>query len=125
MLVHQLAARLVFELVALAKQEPVEAAVAKERVFQTVVNDGRVVEHEGSVAVLVEDDGRGFDRDAALLEASIQQRFGLTGMSERVEMLGSELQIDSEPGEGTRISFILDAWNPTSTTLHAPSDLSL
>jgi len=85
----------------------------------------RVVEHEGSVAVSVEDDGCGFDCEAALLEASMHQRFGLTGMSERVEMLGSELQIDSERGEGTRVSFILDAWNPSSTTVHAPSDLSL
>jgi signal transduction histidine kinase len=74
-----------------------------------------VVEREGSVAVSVEDDGRGFDRDAALLEASVLRRFGLTGMLERVEMLGSELEIDSEPGGGTRVSFVLDAWVPTDT----------
>ena len=71
-----------------------------------------VVEREGSVAVSVEDDGRGFDRDAALLDAAVLRRFGLTGMLERVEMLGSELQIDSEPGGGTRVSFVLPAWVP-------------
>ena len=75
-----------------------------------------VVEREGSVAVSVEDDGRGFDRDAALLDASVLRRFGLTGMLERVEMLGSELEIDSEPGGGTRVSFVLDAWVPSETT---------
>jgi two-component system sensor histidine kinase DegS len=75
-----------------------------------------VVEREGSVAVSVEDDGRGFDRDAALLEASVQRRFGLTGMAERVEMLGSELQIDSEIGAGTRVSFVLPAWAPPDQT---------
>ena len=75
-----------------------------------------VVEREGSVAVSVEDDGRGFDRDAALLEASVLRRFGLTGMVERVEMLGSELEIDSEPGGGTRVSFVLDAWVPSKTS---------
>ncbi len=74
-----------------------------------------VVEREGSVAVSVEDDGRGFDRDAALLEATVLRRFGLTGMLERVEMLGSELEIDSEPGSGTRVSFVLDAWVPPET----------
>jgi signal transduction histidine kinase len=75
----------------------------------------RVVEREGSVEVSVEDDGRGFDRDAALLEAGLLRRFGLTGMCERVEMLGSELEIDSEPGAGTRISFVLDAWLPSGS----------
>ena len=73
----------------------------------------RVVEHEGSVEVSVEDDGRGFDCGAALLKASVLRRFGLTGMLERVEMLGSELEIDSEPGGGTRVSFVLDAWVPS------------
>jgi signal transduction histidine kinase len=72
-----------------------------------------VIEREGSVAVSVEDDGCGFDRDTALLESSILRRFGLTGMCERVEMLGGELQIDSEPGAGTRIGFVLPAWVPS------------
>ena len=75
----------------------------------------RVAEREGSVEVAVEDDGRGFDRGAALLEASVLRRFGLIGMAERVEMLGSELEIDSEPGAGTRISFVLDAWVPSDS----------
>jgi len=75
----------------------------------------RVVEREGSVEVSVEDDGRGFDCDAALLEAGFLRRFGLTGMRERVEMLGSELEIDSGPGTGTRISFVLGAWVPSDS----------
>jgi signal transduction histidine kinase len=75
----------------------------------------RVVERAGSVEVSVEDDGRGFDRDAALLEAGLLRRFGLTGMCERVEMLGSELEIDSVRGVGTRISFVLDAWVPSDS----------
>jgi signal transduction histidine kinase len=75
----------------------------------------RVVEREGSVEVSVEDDGRGFDRDAALLEAGLLRRFGLTGMRERVEMLGSELEIESVRGVGTRISFVLDAWVPSDS----------
>jgi signal transduction histidine kinase len=75
----------------------------------------RVVERAGSVEVSVEDDGRGFDREAALLEAGLLRRFGLTGMCERVEMLGSELEIDSVRGVGTRISFVLDAWVPSDS----------
>jgi signal transduction histidine kinase len=75
----------------------------------------RVVERAGSVEVSVEDDGRGFDSGAALLEAGLLRRFGLTGMCERVEMLGSELEIDSVRGVGTRISFVLDAWVPSDS----------
>ncbi len=52
---------------------------------------------EGRLDVLVADDGRGFD---PTLEYS---GFGLTGMRERVELAGGELQIDSEPGAGTRV----------------------
>jgi signal transduction histidine kinase len=84
----------------------------------------RVGEREGSVEVSVEDDGYGFDREAALLEAAALRRFGLTGMLERVQMLGSELVVETEPGVGTRISFVLDAWQPTAEVLLASSDLA-
>jgi signal transduction histidine kinase len=84
----------------------------------------RVVEREGSVEVSVEDDGRGFDREAVLLEATALRRFGLTGMLERVQMLGSELMVESEPGAGTRVSFVLDAWQPAVDALVASSDLA-
>jgi signal transduction histidine kinase len=73
----------------------------------------RVVEREGRVEVSVEDDGAGFDSEAAFLEASVLRRFGLYGMRERVAMLGSELYIDSEPGTGTRVSFTLERWVPS------------
>ena len=84
----------------------------------------RVVEREGSVEVSVEDDGRGFERDAALLNASTLRRFGLTGMLQRVKMLGSELEIETEPGGGTRVSFVLDAWHPCGAPLDVPSSLA-
>jgi signal transduction histidine kinase len=84
----------------------------------------RVVEREGSVEVSVEDDGHGFDREVALLEAAALRRFGLTGMVERVQMLGSELVVDTEPGVGTRIGFVLEAWQPAGDALVASSDLA-
>ena len=46
----------------------------------------------------VEDDGRGFDPDATL-----PQRFGLVGINERARLLGGNLQVESAPGEGTRL----------------------
>jgi signal transduction histidine kinase len=83
----------------------------------------RVIEREGTVEVSVEDDGRGFDRDTALLDASVLRRLGLTGMLERVRMLGSELEIETEPGVGTTVSFVLDAWHPSDATVGMPSEL--
>jgi two-component system sensor histidine kinase DegS len=70
----------------------------------------RVVEHEGQVEVSVEDDGQGFDVDDVLLRVPATNRFGVVGMMERVRLLGGELVIDTAPGEGTRISFVLDAF---------------
>ncbi len=49
----------------------------------------------------VSDDGSGFDRESVLLGA------GLTNMADRLDALGGELVIASEPGRFTRISGIL------------------
>jgi signal transduction histidine kinase len=55
----------------------------------------------GTVEVLVEDDGRGFDPVAAT------PGLGLVGMRERVELTGGRLEIESRPG--TRVSARLPA----------------
>jgi signal transduction histidine kinase len=52
---------------------------------------------ETQLAVLVVDDGVGFDPTAE------HDGFGLAGMRERVELAGGELQIESRPGRGTRV----------------------
>ena len=54
---------------------------------------------EGTVALDVRDDGRGFD-PAVLTDRG----FGLTIMRQRVEALSGDLRIESEPGAGTGIS---------------------
>jgi signal transduction histidine kinase len=60
-----------------------------------------VTEPEGQVHVTVRDDGRGFDPTAATAG------FGLTGMRERVELLGGELAVSSVLGEGTTVTATL------------------
>jgi two-component system, NarL family, sensor histidine kinase DevS len=57
----------------------------------------QVIDREGRLDVLVSDDGRGFDPAAGC------SGYGLDGMRERVELVGGELQIDSQPGAGTRM----------------------
>ncbi len=55
---------------------------------------------DGEVLLCVNDDGRGMQKVPALAS----QGFGLTNMRERAEDLGGQWQIESEPGNGTRVS---------------------
>jgi signal transduction histidine kinase len=59
---------------------------------------------DGRLHVAVHDDGRGFDLEA---EGAAASGFGLRSMRERVELLGGDLRLESEPGRGTRVEFAL------------------
>jgi NarL family two-component system sensor histidine kinase LiaS len=52
---------------------------------------------EGVYELQIEDDGVGFDLDLP------REGFGLQSMSERAESLGGSFQVESTPGNGTRI----------------------
>jgi signal transduction histidine kinase len=56
-----------------------------------------------SLCVEVTDDGQGFDPQAALRKG----RLGLAGMRERVEIIGGTFELESTPGQGTRIRVTL------------------
>jgi len=51
----------------------------------------------GLITALIEDDGRGFDVDAA------REGMGLAGMRERLGLIGGRLTIESHPGGGTTL----------------------
>jgi PAS domain S-box-containing protein len=51
----------------------------------------------------VEDDGTGFDVDAARERASRGHSLGLLGMEERATLAGGRIEIMSRPGHGTRV----------------------
>ena len=57
----------------------------------------------GTVQLIVEDNGIGFDRVAAERNAHATRRLGLIGMQERVAQLGGALTIESEPRRGTTV----------------------
>jgi PAS domain S-box-containing protein len=65
---------------------------------------GLVLERRrGMVSAILEDDGRGFDPDAALAAPEKARRLGLRGMRERIALLGGEMEIESAPGSGTTL----------------------
>ncbi|HEV2590622.1 MAG TPA: ATP-binding protein, partial [Gaiellaceae bacterium] len=49
------------------------------------------------ISALIEDDGRGFDVEAA------REGMGLDGMRERLGLIGGKLTIESRPGGGTTL----------------------
>jgi signal transduction histidine kinase len=94
---------------------PETVAITFYRFLQEALNN--LVAHSGATAVnstlaaqngvvnlLVADNGRGFDV-ARLMGGADDGRngLGLLGMRERFELLGGSLQIESRPGEGTRL----------------------
>ena len=92
-----------------------EVQVALFRVVQEALTN--VVRHSGAhrasvlvtglgtrIRLVVEDDGRGFD------PAAPTDRLGLSGIRERVEMVGGRLRIESAPGAGTAV--IVDLEGP-------------
>lgn len=59
-----------------------------------------VLEHRRDIALIIEDDGVGFDVDTAL---NSSKRLGLLGMRERVAMVEGTLTIESAPGKGATL----------------------
>lgn len=55
----------------------------------------------------VEDNGQGFDLESWLNSAAEQQSLGLVSMRERAALLGGQLEVASQPGRGTTVSFTL------------------
>jgi signal transduction histidine kinase len=57
------------------------------------------------VGFKINDNGRGFSLKKIRREAVASQHLGLTTMSERVCLLGGDLKISSEMGQGTTVAF--------------------
>jgi two-component system sensor histidine kinase DegS len=67
---------------------------------------------EKRVRLSVEDNGRGFDPAAVL--GSQQRSIGLTAMRERIELIGGQVQIDSQPSRGARVMLEVPVGGPVA-----------
>jgi two-component system sensor histidine kinase DegS len=57
------------------------------------------------LCMIVADDGRGFNVDAAMRERFAGEKVGLKSMQQRIRDAQGDLVIDSAPGQGTTLSF--------------------
>ncbi len=98
----------------LGRRPPAAVEMACFRVTQEALTNvirhaqARLVEVElsktnGTLQLVVRDDGRGYDVPAARKRAIEGASQGLLSMQERVTLAGGDLEIDSAPGRGTSI----------------------
>ena len=57
-----------------------------------------------AVGVSIEDNGKGFDPTGLSRTWEQSEKFGLSGMGERAKLFGGSLDIDTAPGEGTKVT---------------------
>jgi signal transduction histidine kinase len=84
--------------------------ILREAVINTARHGGATcikveLRDEPKLCLSVSDDGRGFDVAEA---ARATGRCVLRGMAERVQAIGGELSIESEPGHGTQIRVVIE-----------------
>ena len=63
----------------------------------------QIGQEAGELVIEIEDDGCGFDPRSVDDLAPSGRGLGLLGLRERMELLGGSAQIDSAPGDGTRV----------------------
>jgi PAS domain S-box-containing protein len=93
---------------------PPETQLVLFRIIQEALNN--VHRHSGSseasvtvecrgdeIRVTIGDNGKGFNLPRQLSEFASQGKLGLTGMAERVQLIGGELEVTSQEGKGTTI----------------------
>jgi PAS domain S-box-containing protein len=67
----------------------------------------RLLGEEGQLRVIVEDNGVGFAPDRLISATGKVQGFGLFSVRERLNYFGGSLEVDSIPGEVTRVSLVM------------------
>ena len=71
-----------------------------------------VLAEPGTLELCIRDDGIGFD---AAQFTSPQQTTGLANLRERIRMLGGQLKIDTQPGEGVEVVALIPLGSPQTS----------
>ena len=72
---------------------------------------------DGKIALVISDNGRGFDLEHVLSVKKSGRGLGLTSMKERAELSGGTFSIESSKGSGTTL---LASWQDQETNIIAP-----
>jgi len=97
-------------------EPPVPVALAAFQIFQEGLTNAlkhsqskaiavTIIEEEGLVHIVVQDEGAGFDPSEEVGEEHVGMRL----MNERAARVGGRIELDSKPGAGTRLEAILPA----------------
>lgn len=93
----------------------------RELLFNVVkhanVDEARVSlsRNKNKVQVVVEDKGAGFEQDGVNLTPTREGKFGLFNIMERINLMGGNLDIFSQPGEGTKAVIMVPADEKSSS----------
>jgi PAS domain S-box-containing protein len=101
---------------------PEEVSLALFRIYQETLTNFtkharatkgtvRLISTPGQVILEMEDNGVGFSVPKDWLELARRGHLGLVGMRERAEAIGGRLQVDSQPGQGSRIQVVVPIQN--------------
>ncbi len=80
-----------------AMANAIRHAEASQVKIQLIWGDSRV-------KLVIEDNGKGFNLQKVLNGETHRQHLGIHSMSERVTLVGGILNVDSQPGKGTRVA---------------------
>ncbi|HYY44240.1 MAG TPA: sensor histidine kinase [Actinomycetota bacterium] len=100
----------------IANEPPIPVALAAFQILQEGLANAlkhaqthnitvQIEESDGMVHILVEDDGQGFDPQAAVGSEHVGMRL----MRERAQQVGGRIELDTAPGEGTRLRAVFPA----------------
>ena len=107
-----------FEVEKLDQLFPSDAQIIIYRIFQECLTNISkhagasevsigVREENGHIAIVLEDNGSGFDLVQVSARRANDRGMGLAALDERCRMLGGSLEIRTQPGHGTRITCVI------------------